>query len=116
MSKVKKVLRTIIAEEVAKEVRQLIKENQEVGPVDQLIDQKFTEDEVNLFRPYISTMPNLVKFLTKLIYHIKEVHKIKGEDISTALRLVRKVLKDEKKQDVGKLKGDEAAKEAMNRG
>jgi len=115
MSKVKKVLRTIIAEEVAREVRQLIEENQEaqqgqqeVSPVGELIDNKFTEQEVKSFASALTTVPKISQFLMELIDHISDVHKIDDTSVVKALSILLRQVREAVKQD--KLKGPEAAK------
>ena len=120
MSKVKKVLRTIIAEEVAREVRQLIEENQEaqqgqqeVSPAGKLIDRVLPQGEVKAFAQYLNTIPKLVMFLMELIDHIADEHKLQDDETIKALTLLLRQTKQVAKQD--KLKGDEAAKEAMRR-
>lgn len=115
MSKVKKVLRTIIAEEVAKEVRQLIKENQKVSQVDKVIDQKLTPQEVQAFAPYVMTVPKLVELLTGMIKQVSDEHNIKDEDMNRALKLIYMASNQAMQQGGGKLEDKEAAEEAMRR-
>lgn len=118
MSKVKKVLRTIIAEEVAKEVRKVIKENQEaqqgqqeVGAARETIDRVLTQAEVMNFKQHATNLNNLVGLLRELLDRVADELKIDDKNMVKALTLLLKQVKEAAQQK--KLKGDEAAKEAM---